>query len=54
LALQKQDSELKAQMSAFDVAKRDLEKLRRDKEHRLEDLRRLEAENSKTKKDQPE
>ena len=36
------------------MARRDLEKLRRDKEHRLEDLRRLEAENVATKKDQPD
>lgn len=33
---------------------RDQEKLRRDREHRLEDLRRLESDNNKTKKDQPE
>ena len=53
-ALQKQEGELKAQMSGLDVAKREVEKLRRDKEHRLEDLRRLESDNSKTKKEQPE
>jgi hypothetical protein len=36
------------------VARRDLDKMRRDKEHRLEDLRRLEAENVATRKDQPD
>ena len=36
------------------MAKRDLEKMRRDKEHKLEDLRRLEAENMATKKEQPD
>ena len=36
------------------MARRELEKMRRDKEHRLEDLRRIEAENMATKKEQPD
>lgn len=36
------------------MAKRDLEKLRKDRDHRLEDLKRLEGENERTKKEQPE
>lgn len=38
----------------MDVAKRDLEKLRKEREHVLEDLRRLESENTRIKRDQPE
>jgi hypothetical protein len=41
-------------MGELDVASRDLEKMRREKEHRLEDLRRIEAENIATKKEQPD
>ena len=41
-------------MGELDVARRDLEKMRREKEHRLEDLRRIEAENITTKKEQPD
>ena len=53
-SLHKQELEQKRYLADFDVAKRDLEKMRRDKEHRLEDLRRLEAENMATKKEQPD
>lgn len=49
-----QDKEQKRLTAELDVAKRDQEKLRRDREHRLEDLRRLESDNNNTKKDQPE
>ncbi len=52
--LHKQEAEQKRYLAEFDVAKRDLEKMRRDKEHKLEDLRRLEAENTATKKEQPD
>jgi hypothetical protein len=36
------ENEYKRYTADLDVAKRDLEKLRRDREHKLEDLRRLE------------
>ena len=49
-----QDGEWKRQVGELDVARRELEKMRRDKEHRLEDLRRIEAENMGTKKEQPD
>jgi hypothetical protein len=48
------DGEWKRQVGELDVARRELEKMRRDKEHRLEDLRRIEAENMATKKEQPD
>jgi hypothetical protein len=36
------------------VGKREVDKMRRDKEHRLEELRRVEAENVGFKKEQPD
>ena len=36
------ENEYKRYTADLDVAKRDLEKLRKDREHKLEDLRRLE------------
>lgn len=52
--LSHQETELKQHTGELDVSKRDLERLRREREHRLEDLRRLEAENAGTKKEQPD
>lgn len=49
-----QERDFKRYTAELDVAKRELEKLRKEREHVLEDLRRLEGENAKTKREQPD
>lgn len=46
-----QEKDYKRYTAELDIAKRDLEKLRKDREHILEDLRRIEGENNKTKRE---
>jgi hypothetical protein len=47
-----QERDLKKYTAELDVAKRDLEKMRRERERVLEELRKLEGENAQNRREQ--